>query len=261
MIILGAIGGVLLTCVTLGLCIMCRSRRHHARKKKEQQQKLREQDQRKHLEMAGTPTSQSLPTHSLSRHGGPEGGGGGRAGGAPKGQGQAQGRYMTFAHVTPSPKDNPNRYSFTSSNLPSSEGGDAGDVSDSGQYRRYLTMEVTPDDLEEGSPCPPMYTSPQGVVIGMTHLPSPTSPTATVLPHSPMEGGGYGVKYQGQGQGQWQRGLLEDPNLVYTYNSSLPRPTPFLGLSKPFQAESKYLKSMQALKVMDEEIMKETPAS
>ena len=139
-----------------------------------------------------------------------------------------------------------------------SEGGDAGDVSDSGQYRRYLTMEVTPDDLDEGSPCPPMYTS-QGVVIGMTHLPSPTTPTATVLPHSPMEGGGYGAKYQGQGQ--WQRGMLEDPNLVYTYSSSLPRPTPFLGLSKPFQAESKYLKSMQALKVMDEEIMKETPAS
>jgi hypothetical protein len=32
MIILGAVGGVILTSVTLGLCIMCRSRRRHARK-------------------------------------------------------------------------------------------------------------------------------------------------------------------------------------------------------------------------------------
>ena len=65
----------------------------------------------------------------------------------------------------------------------------------------------------------------------------------------------------GQHLPDWPRNMMmEDPSLVYPYSSSLPRPTPFLGLSKNMMTDqSKYLKSMQALKTMDEEIMKETP--
>ena len=180
---------------------------------------------------------------------------------------------MTFAHVAPTPKTEGgsggggggNRYSFTGEGEGVMVGG--GEQPDPAQYRRYLALEVPPDHphhphhhhpyhhpMDDGSGYPP-----QGVVIGMTHLPpsssSPSTPTpTTVLPAQE----GYPVKYPGQ----WQKGVMEDPNLVYSaYTSSLPRPTPFLGLSKPFQAESKYLKSMQALKVMDEEIMKEGTTS
>jgi len=266
MIILGAVGGVILTSVTLGLCIMCRSRRKHARKTKEEQ-KLRQTQQRgQHMEM-GTPTSHH-PSHTLSRHG--DDGGRGRQSQKGQGQGQQQGRYMTFA------KDNPNRYSFGSgAPLPDPNiGGDLNDL-DQSTYRRYLTLEVNPDDLDfdldhtHGN----MYTAtstPQGVVIGMTHLPPGTTTTSipsptTQIPHSQVEGGGgvphYG-KYAQQGMlPGWPRTMLEDPTLVYPYSSSLPRPTPFLGLSKPILSESKYLKTMQALKSMDEEIMKETPTS
>ncbi|KAL8589309.1 hypothetical protein ACOMHN_052312 [Nucella lapillus] len=269
MIILGAVGGVVFTCVCLSLCVMCRSRRRHARKKRQEEQKARETSKRQqNLEMT-TPTPSTAsqtphPTHSLSRPGAEKEGtrpgiakGQGQGQGQP--QGQPQGRYMTFAHVTPSRKDDPHRYSFTGQ-MPEGGGGgcgESGEVPDSsGQYRRFLNLEMTPDPLDD--PYPQMYPSQGGGILGMTHLPSPTSPSITSLPQSPLEGVG---PYAGKYQNQWAKGMMEDPNAVYPYTSSLPRPTPFLGLSKPFQAESKYLKSMQALKVMDEEIMKDSPAS
>ncbi|XP_076470446.1 uncharacterized protein LOC143300570 [Babylonia areolata] len=263
MIILGAVGGVLATCVCLCLCIMCRSRRQHARKKREEEQKARDLSARQeHVEMSATPTSHTHhphPTHSLSRPGDKDGG----RMGVTKGQGQPQGRYMTFAHVnpatTPTPRDNPHRYSFTGQGTEG--GGEMGEGGpDSGQYRRFLSLEMTPDPMDDPSSTPHLY-SPQGGILGMTHLPSSPTPTPMLPGQPPVEGGGggnYGVKYQNQ----WAKGMMmEDPNLVYPYTSSLPRPTPFLGLSKPFPTESKYLKSMQALKVMDEEIMKDSPPS
>lgn len=221
--------------------------------KKKEEQKLKERNQRNALEMA--VSSSSHTTHSLSRQ---NGGDGGKDGGKQvlKGQGQIQGRYLTFAQVTGNPKDNTHRYSLTSSNPQSPETETSDQMSDSGHYRRYITMEVTPDDIDESSPCPSIYS--QGTVIGMTHIPSPTS----TGPHSPVEGSGYSIKYP-PGGNQWNRGILEDPSMTYPYTASLTRPTPFLGLSKPFQpsAESKYLKSMQALKTMDEEIMRENPTT
>nr|KAG5707212.1 hypothetical protein BaRGS_017896 [Batillaria attramentaria] len=248
-IILGVIGGVLLTCVVFGLCIMCRSRRQEKRRKKKEEMKMNERNKRSILEV---PTS-SAHHPTLSRQ--TESGKDGRGGQKSQGQGHPQGRYMTFAQVNPSAKDNPNRYSFTGTNLPQQTELEGGvDMSESGVYRRYLNLEMTPDELEDPSTCPPLYS--QGVVLGMTHLPSPTTPV------SPSEGGVYGLKYSPQ-SGQWTRAMIEDPTLVYPYTSSLPRPTPFLGVSKPFpqNAESKYLKSMQALKSMDNEIMKENPTS
>lgn len=245
---------MLLTAIIFGLCIMCRFRRREASKKKEEQRQ-KEANQRYAAGLSAVPPS-APTTHPLTRTNTNEAGREDVRSGS-KGQGQAPGRYRSFAHVTPTPKDSPNRYSLTGSNPQILDVEPGEQTNESGQFRRYITMEMTPDDLDESSPCPSIYS--QGNVIGMTHIPSPT----TSIPHSPVEGGYVpGVKYSTAG-GQWSRVVLEDPTLVYPYTSSLTRPTPFLGLSKPFQqtAESKYLKSMQALKSMDEEIMRENPAT
>ncbi|XP_076449143.1 uncharacterized protein LOC143285631 [Babylonia areolata] len=330
MLILGAVGGILLTCLLLGVCIMCRSRR---RRRREARQGGGAHDgagggggggrgsktQGKHpphspSDPSSTPhgggqppsSSSSSHHHHHSRHGGE----GGRQG---QGQGHhsaPQGRYLTFAHVTPLPKDSPNRHSFTPTPTPTANtnptttilpememttthhgGGDI--MTDSGQFRRFLPLDVGSDHIGGGGgledphhPYPNphqgcVYT-PQGVIIGMTQLPTTTTTAPTV--HHQEGGVGYGVKYLNN---QWQKGVMEEPSMLYhpPYTSSLPRPSPFLELSTtttstttpvhhqyPYhphphphhqqQGEpGKYAKTLQGLKVREEEDgFKETPA-
>ncbi|XP_046337889.2 neuropilin and tolloid-like protein 2 [Haliotis rufescens] len=211
-IVAGSIGGVLLTAVVIGVCVSCHYKRRD--KRSDRELKKQQQKQRNALEMA--VSNSSTTTYSLSRQGGPG------AGSSPASH---------HPQLSPRSKDNTHRYSLGSSVQHSSEGDPADTMSDVGNYKRFLTMEMTPD--EESSPCPSLY-SQTGVV--------------TVERHPALES-----PYPRFTSNAWRP---EDP-MHYPY-TSLKKPPQF-NVTKPFSysPESKYITSIPSLKYTNNDIRPE----
>ncbi|KAK6174653.1 hypothetical protein SNE40_017889 [Patella caerulea] len=204
-IVLGAVGGVIFTISVIVICVTCIQRRRQKRNENEalKQKKLQ---QRNALEMAVSNSSNT--TLCLSKHG--------------SGQGSPNpNQYTNYPRTTVLSKDNPHRYSLGSSVQHSSEGDPNDQMSESGNYKRFLMLDVTPD--EESSPCPSVYSQ------GERH------PMQDQMRFS-------GPNYTG---GNNWRSVPEECVMGYPYNSSLTRPNPILTpMSKPFtySPDNKYLK-------------------
>ncbi|XP_055892124.1 neuropilin and tolloid-like protein 2 isoform X2 [Biomphalaria glabrata] len=242
-IILGAVGGFILTCVVVGLCIMCHLRKRGRGKRQDSNATAvaaaasHKSPQRNALEIAVCNSSNT--SMSLSRQNEISGN---RQGGLDRQH------YVAFGRMnSPAPNnamvDNSHRYSITDHHLQGPEGERIPDVmTESGNYKRFLTMEMTPDDImiEQG-----VYPGTPTGVMGVTNLDHR-------MPDI------YG-NYHGN---MWHP---KDDN-VYPYGSaSLTRPTPFLGMSKTFsytQPESKYeIKYLKTMKPVDNDALKEHQAA
>ncbi|KAH9488058.1 Neuropilin and tolloid-like protein 2 [Bulinus truncatus] len=233
-IILGAVGGFILTCIVVGLCVMCRLRRRGRGKRQDVAAAAaaarQMSPQRNALEIAvcnSSNTSQSLSKQNEIS--------GNRQAGGPE-----RHPYVAFGRMnSPTPNnvvDNgSHRYSLSDHHLLGPDGERIPDqMTESGNYKRFLTMEMTPDDimLEQG-----MYPGTPTGVMGMTNLDHHRMPDIYGNYHSNV----------------WHPNLKEDN--IYPYGSaSLTRPTPFLGMSKTFsytqpesKYETKYLKTMKSI--------------
>ncbi|XP_059156606.1 uncharacterized protein LOC131941379 [Physella acuta] len=236
-IILGAVGGFLLTCVIVTTCVMC----HIRKRDREKRQELHRQKspQRNALEMAvcnSSSTSMSLSKKNENS-------------GNRSGPGGDRHHYVTFSKMNSPPSNNMmdggHRYSVPDHTGPEGDRipGDRipDQMTESGNYKRYLTMEITPDDMMDESIQHGIYPPSPGV-MGMTNLDH----------RMPDIYGNYHSN-------QWH--CKEDPSMYPYGSSSLTRPTPFLGLSKPFTCsqpdpryETKYIKT---IKTLDNDTIKE----
>ncbi|CAL1541949.1 unnamed protein product [Lymnaea stagnalis] len=238
-IILGAVGGVILTCISVTICVMC----HMKKKQREKRLEVTRQKspQKNALEMAVCNSSNT--SMSLSRQN--------ETSGNRPGVGSDRQPYVTFAKMN-APSNNAmegsHRYSVSEHPMQGQDSDRIPDqMTESGNYKRFLTMDITPDDIMEESMQQGMYPSTPTGIMGMTNLDHR-------MPDI------YG-NYHGN---QWHPNLKED-NTIYPYgSSSLTRPTPFLGMSKTFsynQPETKYeSKYLKALKTMENDTIKEQVA-
>ncbi|XP_012939622.1 uncharacterized protein LOC101845248 [Aplysia californica] len=155
-IILGAVGGVILTAVSVSLCVMCHLRRKEAHKRREDTR--HQASQRNALEMAVCNSSNT--TMSLSQH---------DRTAAPSERNHHMG-YQRAAQTPPGKGNNPHRYSMT---------GD-GDVipdqmTESGNYKRFLELGV-PGEESNVQPGYPTH------MLGLTTLESHLYPGYTTSP-------------------------------------------------------------------------------
>ena len=228
-IVVASLGGVLLTLIVIGLCIWCRARRRRSEKKKQEQLRLEKQQQRRGLDRE---LSNSTNT-TLSRQNGSSSG---------SGSGAGSGHYAPFPRGANSNanKDPTHRYSLGSSVQHSSEGDPAEQLSESGNYKRYLAMDITPD--EEFSPSPTLYS--QTGVVSVERHPTPDFKNTSL---------------RGFYANNWRN---DDPLSTYPYTTSLSRPSPFLPISKPYtySPDNKFLKGMTSFRNMDSNIIQEHPA-
>ncbi|XP_041375207.1 neuropilin and tolloid-like protein 2 [Gigantopelta aegis] len=225
-IVVASLGGVLLTLVVIGLCVWCRARSRRAEKKKQEELRLEKQQQRRGLDRE---LSNSTNT-TLSRQNG-----------SSSGSGAGSGHYAPFPRGGTTNKDPTHRYSLGSSVQHSSEGDPAEQLSESGNYKKFLAMDLSPD--EEFSPCPTLY-SQTGVVTVERH-PGPDLKNAGL---------------RGFYANNWRN---DDPLASYPYTTSLSRPSPFLSVSKPYtySPEHKFFKGMSSFRNIDSDIIQEHPTS
>ncbi|GFS16417.1 neuropilin and tolloid-like protein 1 [Elysia marginata] len=255
-LILGAVGGVILCGVTISLCIMCHLRRKERNKPKSASTNgsgsRAPPAQRNALEMAVNNSN----TTSISLY-----------------------KQSNDGRATMSGLDRPYYFSKMNSASPSSSRDvsahrysltDRGGLSDSdvihadpimtesGNYKKYLGLDLSADD---GTGMPgvdesmhhhhhhhhfhPSTPSTPGGIMGMTSLDYGQHPHHHRIPD-------VYPGYHGSGGPQWHSALSDDSGM-YSYGS-LTRPTPFLGMSKPFtygqpegKFESKYLTALKAL--------------
>ncbi|KAK3772888.1 hypothetical protein RRG08_024073 [Elysia crispata] len=263
LLILGVVGGVILCGVTISLCIMCHLRRKERNKPKSSSAHGNGSGappvQRNALEMAvNNSNTTSISLYKQSNDG--------RA----TMTGLDRPYYfskMNSSSPTSSRDVSAHRYSITDrGGLSDSDVVHADPImTESGNYKKYLGLDLSADD-GTGVPGvddsmhhhhhhhhfhPSTPSAPSGI-MGMTTLEYGQHPHHHRLPD-------VYPGYPGSGGPQWHSALSDDSGM-YSYGS-LTRPTPFLGMSKPFtygQPEGKYeSKYLSALKALETEAGKE----
>lgn len=169
------------------------------------------------------------------------------------GTGSDRQHYVTFSKMSPtSPgggKNESHRYSMSDRTIsPADVDIIPEQMTESGNYKRFLAMDITSEDITEDPIQQGMYPPSPGGVIGMSKLDRRVPDV-----------------YQSYHGNQWHPNLKEEGMMCPYGSSSLTRPTPFLGMSKPFsctQPESKYeSKYLKALKATETDSLKEYQSS
>lgn len=153
-VIMGVVGGVFFTVLILVVCFTCRQRKREKRNRKDA---LRQQQQRSSIELAALRNNQSGNT-TITRQNGA----------------LPNSHYVTFPRVNGSaPRETSQRTSTASSPQPPSEVSFGDQMSDSGNYKKFLTMDQYLDD--DASPRTSYYGSQGGTVVTVERHPPPPS--------------------------------------------------------------------------------------
>ena len=129
---------------------------------------------------------------------------------------------------------------------------------DSSHVQHFRSVDAASENV---SPQPCYILSDEGLVIGMSSLPScEISSTSTTSPAKSTDITSSHL-CEKDATDTWSRYPFNERFADYHYFPCTTKDRPPVGFSKPFPIESNYIKSVQALKDIDKKIMEETSSS